>query len=67
MNRLKEAEAIHARLLQDINEVNRKYLAEFEEKVKARKVRMGTFALNSNRSLDKLCSPQLHNLGVQLA
>jgi len=40
INRLKEAEAIHARLLKDVNEVNRKYLAEFEEKLKARKVRI---------------------------
>ena len=36
--RLREAESLHAHLLEDVREVNRKYLAEHEVKVKARKV-----------------------------
>ena len=37
--RLREAESSHARLLEDVREVNLRYLAEHEVKVKARKVR----------------------------
>ena len=39
MNRLKEAEAMHARLLEDVKEVNHKHKIDYDEKVKVRKVR----------------------------
>ena len=55
--RLKEAEAVHARLLEDIKEVNRKYLAEYEEKVKAKKASIlssGISRLGTEYFLDAL-------------
>lgn len=44
INRLREAEAMHARLLEDVKEVNRKHKVDYDELVKVRKVRWSMIA-----------------------